>query len=163
MKYSVIIALLIGLTQAKFEAESAPVASKCPFAVASQSATPELVTDFPTVAAGTITAEQLGQAQDQWSFVKELDPSYETQGIIFFQKVFLIAPEAYGMFTGVTDDVSGIPDIANSKKLKKHAAGVFNAIETVLLDFAGNQDTLKQLGQRHVARGVVAAHYDVVG
>ena len=92
--------------------------------------------------------------------VQELDSSFKTQGLLLFNNIFDIAPEAKQLFS--FKDLTGEE---YEEKVKIHGAGVFNIIHKTIEDFGKPQckARLKALGFRHKERGIVPDHYPVVG
>ena len=41
-----------------------------------------------------LTEDQIRQAQESWSTVKDIDETLETQGVALFKNIFQIAPQA---------------------------------------------------------------------
>ena len=100
----------------------------------------------------------MGAIKASWEKVKGLDPTYEATGVLLFKNIFEIAPQALDLFSFKDEE-----DLYESAALKKHASGVMKAIEAAVNDFGGIQTALKDLGARHVKRGILPEHYDVVG
>ena len=90
--------------------------------------------------------------------VKEIDETFETQGVLLFRHIFTIAPGALELFSFKDE-----PDLYNSSKLKKHGKGVMTYVDMALDDFDGNRPELHRLGKRHFDRGIQIPHYEVVG
>ena len=89
-----------------------------------------------------------------------MDPSFVAQGLMLFDRIFTIAPEALGLFSfkeATGDDYK--------KKLGKHGAGVFKTIDKAFKNWGTEAGTkeLQELGTRHIDYNVVAAHFAVVG
>jgi len=105
-----------------------------------------------------LSDEEMGAIKSSWEKVKSLDPTYEFTGILLFKGIFEIAPQALELFSFKDE-----PDLYKSEKLKKHAMGVMRAVEAAVMDFSGMQTALKDLGAKHVPRGILPEHYDVVG
>ena len=72
-----------------------------------------------------------------------------------FRQIFTIAPGALALFSFKDE-----PDLYESAKLKKHGVGVLKAVGKVV---AGDTKGLNALGKRHIKRGVIKDHYEIVG
>jgi len=101
------------------------------------------------------------EVQKTWAMVEGHPLGLEGVGVLFFKRIFEIAPEALALFS-FRDE----PDMYESPKLKAHAV---NVLKTVGVAVAGLSDldklvpVLTELGKKHVGYGVLPAHYDVVG
>ena len=85
----------------------------------------------------------------------------ETVGVLLFKRIFEIAPEALQFFSFKDE-----PNLYESDALKKHGALVVTTVGTAvagLKDLEKLAPVLKNLGKAHANKGIVAAHYDVVG
>lgn len=92
---------------------------------------------------------------------KLVEANLEASGIAFFKRIFEIAPEALQLFSFKDE-----PNLYESEKLKTHATKVMTTVGVAvagLVDVAKLVPVLKGLGKKHVAYGVVEAHYEVVG
>ena len=106
-----------------------------------------------------ITPQEIESLQHSWAKVVALDETFVVQGTILFKNIFEIAPEALQLFSFKDE-----PDMFESPKFKKHASGVIKAVDGAMSKLGTDQkSTLNALGGRHVKRGVVPAHYAVVG
>mmetsp|Transcript_20418 Transcript_20418/g.64087 ORF Transcript_20418/g.64087 Transcript_20418/m.64087 type:complete len:196 (-) Transcript_20418:506-1093(-) len=97
--------------------------------------------------------------QESWTKVEAL--GLETVGILFFKRIFDIAPGAIKMFS-FRDE----PNVYESPRFKKHAVGVVTTVGTAvagLEDLAALVPVLQDLGSKHVTYGVESQHYDIVG
>lgn len=121
---------------------------------------------FPTSFAGARkfssglpSATQVDAVTASWDKAAALGA--ETVGVLLFKRIFEIAPEALQLFSFKDE-----PDLYESAALKKHGVLV---VSTVGKAVAGLKDleklapVLKNLGKAHAGKGIVAAHYDVVG
>ena len=94
-----------------------------------------------------------------WAAVEGI--GLEAAGVALFRNIFTIAPPALQLFSFMDD-----PDLYNSASLKVHALRVMTMVGSAV---AGLDDlptlaaSLKELGKKHVARGVLPAHWEVVG
>lgn len=105
-----------------------------------------------------LTEEMKLAVADSWKLVAE---DLTGHGIVFFKRVFELAPEALGLFSFKDEE-----NLYESEALKKHATKVMTTVGVAvagLADVAKLVPVLESLGQRHKARGVLPVHYDVVG
>jgi hemoglobin-like flavoprotein len=109
-----------------------------------------------------------------WALVTAIENYEEVAGELLFRKIFAIAPQALFLFSfgeehkDKTQDEINMDKIYASDGFKKHATGVIktvNAAVGMLASSDMNQliTVLKGLGKRHVAYGVQAEHYPIVG
>ena len=94
---------------------------------------------------------------------RRLPPSTQAVGVLFFKRIFEIAPGALELFS--FRDVPA-PELYESAKLKSHALKVMNTVGvavSMLDDVPALLPVLEGLGKKHVDYGVVPAHYEVVG
>lgn len=105
-----------------------------------------------------LTADDLNKVKAQWASVVAMDPSFETQGVLLFRNIFTLAPAALEFFSFKDEE-----NLYESEKLKKHGAAVFKSIEAAVVDFAGVQQKVIAMGDRHNKKGILTAHYEVVG
>ena len=97
----------------------------------------------------TLTPEQIDIVKSTWAMVV---PIADQAGLLFYSRLFEIAPETRMLFTGTS-----IPE--QSKKLLamlSYVVSKLDKIETLL-------DEVYALAQRHVHYGVKTEHYDKVG
>jgi len=108
--------------------------------------------------AKAVEEDRNAQVTNTWALVAE---NLEGNGVAFFRNVFRIAPEALQLFS-----FRDVVNLYESPQLKAHATKVMS---TVGVAVAGLQDigklvpVLSMLGKKHLAYGVLPAHYDVVG
>jgi len=106
-----------------------------------------------------LSSAQVDAVTASWDKVEALGA--ETVGVLLFKRIFEIAPEALQFFSFKDE-----PDLYESDALKKHGALV---VTTVGKAVAGLKDleklapVVRNLGKAHANKGIVAAHYDVVG
>ena len=72
-----------------------------------------------------------------------------------FRQIFKICPGALALFSFKDE-----PNLYESAKLKKHGIGVLKAVGKCV---NGDVKGLNGLGKRHVNRGVIKDHYQIVG
>jgi len=112
-----------------------------------------------TADASVLSSAQVDAVTASWDKVEALGA--ETVGVLLFKRIFEIAPEALQFFSFKDE-----PDLYESDALKKHGALV---VTTVGKAVAGLKDleklapVVRNLGKAHANKGIVAAHYDVVG
>ena len=75
--------------------------------------------------------------------------------MLVFKQIFTIAPGALALFSFKDE-----PNLYESASLKKHGIGVMKAVNKCVI---GDIKGLNGLGKRHVKRGVIKDHYEVVG
>ena len=78
--------------------------------------------------------------------------------MILFRHIFTIAPGALELFSFKDE-----PNLYDGDKLKKHGKMVMTYVDRALQDFEGTTLDLTKLGNRHVSRGIIMPHYEVVG
>ncbi|CAM6102630.1 unnamed protein product [Calypogeia fissa] len=109
------------------------------------------------------TPEQSKLVKDSWKLVQKDDAG--KWALVFFLKVFEIAPTVKRMFSFLKD--SNVP-LEKNPKLKGHALQVFmlTGQAATQLGEKGGVDalipTLVKLGDSHVTYGVLDEHFDVV-
>ena len=96
--------------------------------------------------------------QETWAKVKEIDETYEAQGVMLFKHVFTIAPDALPLFPFKDE-----PDLYNSEGLKKHGRNVMKHLDRAINNWEAEKPKLEQLGKRHSGYGVHPPHFEVVG
>ena len=74
--------------------------------------------------APAISNEELHKLQQLFDMIKEIDPSYDSQGMQCFEKIFEIAPEALQLYP-FRDDKGD----EYTRKLKAHASGLFKKLD----------------------------------
>lgn len=95
-----------------------------------------------------ITDAQIALVQSSFQLVR---PIADTAGLLFYERVFTLAPEARAMFG---DDIA------------RQATRTMTALGTAvdgLTDLEEIESFLIRLGARHVGYGVRPEHFDVVG
>ena len=105
-----------------------------------------------------LTADMKLEVAQTWKLVAE---DLEGHGIVFFKRIFELAPEALQLFSFKDE-----PNLYESPALKQHANKVMTTVGVAVAGLADVEKlipVLKGLGQRHKGRGVLPAHYDVVG
>mmetsp|Transcript_15695 Transcript_15695/g.46822 ORF Transcript_15695/g.46822 Transcript_15695/m.46822 type:complete len:186 (-) Transcript_15695:67-624(-) len=111
-------------------------------------------------------AKTVELVQTSWKQVTDT-VDVETAGVILFKHIFRIAPQALPLFSfkGVSDGKID-EKLFGSTELKTHGAKVVATVGTAV-QMLGKLDALvpilQELGTKHVAYGVVPAHYEVVG
>lgn len=111
-------------------------------------------------AADPPSQQQIDEVQQSWVAV-ESTLSHEAVGVLLYQNIFRISPEAEQLFP-----FAGMPDLYNSPQLKKQGRDVVDAVAFAvkgLNELGTVVPVLQSLGTRHAGRGIVQAHYDVVG
>ncbi|KAL6610508.1 hypothetical protein ACP70R_040477 [Stipagrostis hirtigluma subsp. patula] len=99
-------------------------------------------------------------------FLREMGFTERQEELVFFLRIFEIAPGAKQMFPFLRD--AGDAPLENHPKLKSHAVTVFvMACEAATQlrntgDVTVREATLKRLGATHVKAGVADAHFEVV-
>jgi len=112
-----------------------------------------------TADASLPSSAQVDAVTASWDKVAALGA--ETVGVLLFKRIFEIAPEALQFFSFKDE-----PNLYESDALKKHGALVVSTVGTAvagLKDIEKLAPVLKNLGKAHAGKGIVAAHYDVVG
>lgn len=112
-----------------------------------------------TADASLLSSAQVDAVTASWDKVAALGA--ETVGVLLFKRIFEIAPEALQFFSFKDE-----PNLYESDALKKHGALVVTTVGTAvggLKDLETLAPVLKNLGKAHANKGIVAAHYDVVG
>lgn len=105
-----------------------------------------------------LTEEMKLEVNETWKLVAE---DLTGHGIVFFKRVFELAPEALALFSFKEEE-----NLYESEALKKHANKVMTTVGVAvagLADVAKLVPVLESLGKRHKGRGVLPVHYDVVG
>jgi len=105
-----------------------------------------------------LTEEMKLEVSETWQLVAQ---DMERHGVAFFKRIFELAPEALQLFS-FKDEAN----LYESHSLKVHATKVMTTVGVAvagLTDLEKLVPVLKALGERHKARGVLPAHYDVVG
>ena len=105
-----------------------------------------------------LTEDMKAEVSETWKLVAE---DLERHGIVFFKRIFELAPEALALFS-FRDE----PNLYESPALKKHATKVMTTVGVAVAGLADLEKlvpVLHGLGERHKARGVLPAHFDVVG
>jgi hemoglobin-like flavoprotein/rubredoxin len=100
--------------------------------------------------------------QTSWSMV-EAALSYEQVGVILYQNIFKVWPELLQLFP--FRDIP-IKDLYDSDPMKHQGHATVTAVATAVKYLKTLDEvvpTLKKLGTHHAGRGIVRAHYDVVG
>merc|ERR1712226_427480 len=85
----------------------------------------------------------------------------ETAGKLLYQNIFKIAPGALQMFSFKDE-----PDMYNSSRFKQVSTRTVATVGTAVSMLRNLDDlvpVLADLGTKHIAYGVIPAHYDVVG
>ncbi|KAL3902209.1 MAG: hypothetical protein SGPRY_012175 [Prymnesium sp.] len=106
--------------------------------------------------------ETIPSLQESWKAVEGI--GLQHVGILFFKRVFEIAPEAVELFSSFKT----IPfeERYDSPALQAHALKVMKtvAVAVSMLDNVPELlPVLRELGKKHVAYGVEEAHYGVIG
>eukprot|EP00529_Nitzschia_sp_RCC80_P022249 CAMPEP_0113507866 /NCGR_PEP_ID=MMETSP0014_2-20120614/36697_1 /TAXON_ID=2857 /ORGANISM="Nitzschia sp." /LENGTH=480 /DNA_ID=CAMNT_0000403511 /DNA_START=389 /DNA_END=1827 /DNA_ORIENTATION=- /assembly_acc=CAM_ASM_000159 len=91
-----------------------------------------------------------------WDQIAEIDDYDEVCGLVIFEKLFAVCPEALPLF-GFPPGTK-VDDIARSKRLLVHASFIVEMIEKAL-GMLGSDDTalaafMEDLGSRHITYGV---------
>ena len=97
--------------------------------------------------------------RESWSKVEGL--GLEAVGVLFFKRIFEIAPAALALFS-FKDETN----VLESPKLKAHALKVMQTVATALSmleDVPSLLPVLEGLGAKHKGYGVLPAHYGIVG
>jgi hemoglobin-like flavoprotein len=100
--------------------------------------------------------------KQSWEVLKK-DP--QTNGIVFFTKVFEIAPQARPMFSFLRD--TSVP-FEKNPKVKNHALQVFRMTGDAASQLGDKgafeilKPQLQKLAAKHVTTGVADAHFEVV-
>mmetsp|Transcript_2055 Transcript_2055/g.3632 ORF Transcript_2055/g.3632 Transcript_2055/m.3632 type:complete len:98 (+) Transcript_2055:137-430(+) len=89
-----------------------------------------------------------------------MDPSFEEQGLLLFEKVFDMAPELKKLFK-----FADYPPVEYELELRKHSSGVFKAVDKSLQQIGTEiiAPRLQALGSRHKDRGIAVGHYAIIG
>mmetsp|Transcript_21778 Transcript_21778/g.37186 ORF Transcript_21778/g.37186 Transcript_21778/m.37186 type:complete len:166 (+) Transcript_21778:47-544(+) len=85
----------------------------------------------------------------------------EVGGVMFFKRIFEIAPGALQLFSFKDEK-----NLYESPALKKHAITVMKTVGVAvggLGDLTALVPILTELGRKHVGYGVLPEHYDIVG
>ena len=85
----------------------------------------------------------------------------EPAGVLFFQRIFAIAPEALALFSFKDE-----PSLYDAPKFREHAIKVMKTVDVavgMLTDVANLLPVLEGLGEKHKYYGILPPHYDVVG
>ena len=99
--------------------------------------------------------------RSSWTLVEGL--GLEAVGVLFFKRIFEIAPAALGLFS--FKDVPAA-ELYESPALKRHALAVMKTVGTavsMLDNVEGLLPVLEGLGNKHVKYGVLPVHYPIVG
>ena len=72
---------------------------------------------------GAPTNDQMNKLQVLFDKVHAIDPTYNTQGFLCFEKIFAIAPEALQLYPFKDDSGEEY-----KKKLSGHASGLFKTL-----------------------------------
>ena len=105
-----------------------------------------------------LTEDMKAEVNETWKLVAE---DMTTHGVAFFKRIFELAPEALQLFSFKDE-----PNLYESPALKKHATKVMTTVGVAVAGLADLEKlvpVLHGLGERHKDRGVLPAHYDVVG
>lgn len=97
--------------------------------------------------------------QQSWAKTEAL--GMQTVGVLFFKRIFDIAPEALQLFSFREE-----PNIYESEALKHHAISVLSTVGAAVAGLGDLQKLvpiLEDLGKRHVNYGVKAEHYNIIG
>uniref|UniRef100_A0A7S2IQR5 Globin domain-containing protein n=1 Tax=Zooxanthella nutricula TaxID=1333877 RepID=A0A7S2IQR5_9DINO len=114
-----------------------------------------------SIAAGTKFPDTAPALRSSWAAVEGI--GLQEVGVLFFRRIFEIAPGALQLFS--------FKDVPKDKlydhpKLKNHALAVMKTVGTAvsMLDDVPNLlPVLEGLGKKHVGYGVQPEHYEVVG
>ena len=112
----------------------------------------------PKPAIKPLTEDMKLQVAATW---KEVAKDLTKHGIVFFKRVFDLAPPALELFSFKDE-----PNLYESEKLKAHATKVMTTVGVAVAGLADLEKlvpVLKGLGERHKARNVLPEHYSVVG
>ena len=118
---------------------------------------------FPLMPTATFP-ETIPALQASWAKVGN-DVGLDAAGILFFKRIFEIAPGALGLFSSLKTFQIG-PELYESAALKAHASKVMATVNVavgMLNDVPKLLPVLEDLGNKHVKYGILPAHYDVVG
>jgi hemoglobin-like flavoprotein len=110
-----------------------------------------------TLQSPSLTSEQITEIVRTWALVAH---DLSDVGVTFFLRVFELAPEALALFSFSADELRTCP------KLRAHATSVMLAVGKAvagLSDMEALAPRLAELGVRHRGKGVVPAHFIVVG
>lgn len=105
--------------------------------------------------------ETIGALQSSWALVVGL--GLDAVGVLFFKRIFEIAPAAIALFPFKDEPADAIYESAT---FKGHAAKVMGTVDkavSLLTEVPTLLPVLEGLGARHKGYGVIAAHYDIVG
>uniref|UniRef100_A0A7S3MSQ3 Globin domain-containing protein n=1 Tax=Strombidium inclinatum TaxID=197538 RepID=A0A7S3MSQ3_9SPIT len=108
----------------------------------------------------SLTNDQVTKLQAFMDKVGALDPTYNTQGFLCFEKIFAIAPEALQLYPFKDDSGDEY-----KSKLSKHASGLFRTLHKGIKGWGTkeNDEFFTQLGSRHVGYSVIVPHFEIVG
>jgi len=99
------------------------------------------------------------ELESSWAAVEAL--GLEKVGVLFFKRIFEIAPSALALFSFKDEE-----PLLESEKLKSHGLKVMKTVSVAvssLNDVPSLLPILEELGRKHVAYGVAKEHYPVVG
>eukprot|EP00356_Strombidium_inclinatum_P012536 CAMPEP_0170484376 /NCGR_PEP_ID=MMETSP0208-20121228/3861_1 /TAXON_ID=197538 /ORGANISM="Strombidium inclinatum, Strain S3" /LENGTH=130 /DNA_ID=CAMNT_0010757693 /DNA_START=9 /DNA_END=401 /DNA_ORIENTATION=- len=107
-----------------------------------------------------LTDEHIRKLTKLFDNLNAVDPTYDTQGLQCFEKIFEIAPEALQLYPFRHE--KGEEYV---KKLKAHASGLFKTLDKVIRNWGkeSTDEDLNALGCRHVNYSVIEPHFEIVG
>jgi len=112
----------------------------------------------PDASNGLPSKEAIATVASSWTMASN---DLEGNGVVMFRKIFEIAPEALDLFSFRAEH-----NVFQSPALRAHATKVMATVGVAvagLTDLEKLVPLLKSLGRMHKEKGVLPAHYDVVG
>ena len=114
----------------------------------------------------SISFEMVNMVIESWDKVQKIPNWLELTGEMFMRKAFEICPETKDMF-GFPGARFDDPDLSKNKKFMAKGVRLIRAVDMAVSflgpDLEPLEQTLFQLGKRHVARKCKPRHWNVVG
>jgi len=107
-----------------------------------------------------LTSDDVSSVQASWEVVGSAFTP-EDVGVLFYKRLFTIAPEALQLFSFKDE-----PDVMESEKLRVQGGKTVRAVGTAvtgLNDLDKTVPKLQVLGKIHAGLGVQPKHFDIVG
>mmetsp|Transcript_17243 Transcript_17243/g.25661 ORF Transcript_17243/g.25661 Transcript_17243/m.25661 type:complete len:171 (+) Transcript_17243:239-751(+) len=116
-----------------------------------------------------ISTEQAKIVHDTWKkYVIPMPDYHKVMGVWLFQNLFDMDPQVKKLFHFAKDHEMTSDELWHSHRMVSHVKNVISEIEMAVEMFEPAQqqaliDNLRDLGKRHVARGVLQSNYDTFG
>eukprot|EP00980_Cylindrotheca_fusiformis_P012808 scaffold3151_cov110-Cylindrotheca_fusiformis.AAC.6 len=102
-----------------------------------------------------------------WDIIKRIPNYTEVAGVMLFQNIFEIAPEARALFPFSGKYENDVDAIFEDRMFLVHARGVVSMLDVVVNmlgpDLAPVMGALEELGAKHLQYNVLPSHFPIVG